>query len=233
MNKVLKQFLMVLALVGFSISTSKAFIVDVWEVRGANPQEMSEATMAFKEKAMAGGAKYTAFRSSTKIRGDNSNDTTFVYGYYDSYEDQMETAAIVAENPDWFTSTYGEIEFDSSVNSVTWANNSTLGESAAGQTIGYATLEVESGINFVLNVPIMQEMMREAGAPVIVDTLQCAMCPSSVLPANAMIYFSSANPVDMGKALDIFASEEMQRWMFANMAPHANIVDQGVVVFNN
>ena len=233
MNKILKQFLMVLALVGFSISTSKAFIVDVWEVRGANPQEMSEATMAFKEKAMAGGAKYTAFRSSTKLRGDNSNDTTFVYGYYDSYEDQMETAAIVAENPDWFTSTYGEIEFDSSVNSVTWANNSTLGESAAGQTIGYATLEVESGINFVLNVPIMQEMMREAGAPVIVDTLQCAMCPSSVLPANAMIYFSSANPVDMGKALDIFASEEMQRWMFANMAPHANIVDQGVVVFNN
>ena len=233
MNKVLKQFLMVLALVGFSISTSKAFIVDVWEVRGANPQEMSEATMAFKEKAMAGGAKYTAFRSSTKLRGDNSNDTTYVYGYYDSYEDQMETAAIVAENPDWFTSTYGEIEFDSSVNSVTWANNSTLGESAAGQTIGYATLEVESGINFVLNVPIMQEMMREAGAPVIVDTLQCAMCPSSVLPANAMIYFSSANPVDMGKALDIFASEEMQRWMFANMAPHANIVDQGVVVFNN
>ena len=233
MNKILKQFLMVLTVVGFSISTSKAFIVDVWEVRGANPQEMSEATMAFKEKAMAGGAKYTAFRSSTKLRGDNSNDTTFVYGYYDSYEDQMETAAIVAENPDWFTSTYGEIEFDSSVNSVTWANNSTLGESAAGQTIGYATLEVESGINFVLNVPIMQEMMREAGAPVIVDTLQCAMCPSSVLPANAMIYFSSANPVDMGKALDIFASEEMQRWMFANMAPHANIVDQGVVVFNN
>ena len=233
MNKILKQFLMVLALVGFSISTSKAFIVDVWEVRGANPQEMSEATIAFKEKAMAGGAKYTAFRSSTKLRGDNSNDTTFVYGYYDSYEDQMETAAIVAENPDWFTSTYGEIEFDRSVNSVTWANNSTLGESAAGQTIGYATLEVESGINFVLNVPIMQEMMREAGAPVIVDTLQCAMCPSSVLPANAMIYFSSANPVDMGKALDIFASEEMQRWMFANMAPHANIVDQGVVVFNN
>ena len=37
----------------------------------------------------------------------------------------------------------------------------------------------------------------------------------------------------MGKALDICASEDMQRWMFANMAPHANIVDQGVVVFNN
>ena len=233
MIKIYKTFLISLSLLAIFILPSKAFIVDVWEVRGANPQEMSEATMAFKEKAMAGGAKYTAFRSSTKLRGDNSNDTTYVYGYYDSYEDQMETAAIVAENPDWFTSTYGEIEFDSSVNSVTWANSSTLGESAAGQTIGYATLEVESGINFVLNVPIMQEMMREAGAPVIVDTLQCAMCPSSVLPANAMIYFSSANPVDMGKALDIFASEEMQRWMFANMAPHANIVDQGVVVFNN
>ena len=233
MIKIYKTFLISLGLLAISILPSKAFIVDVWEVRGANPQEISEATIAFKEKAMAGGAKYTGFRSSTKLRGDNSNDTTFVYGYYDSYEDQMETAAIVAENPNWFNSTYGEIEFDSSVNSVTWANNSTLGEAAAGQTIGYATLEGESGINFVVNVPIMQEMMREAGAPVIVDTLQCAMCPSSVLPANAMIYFSSANPVDMGKALDIFASEEMQRWMFANMAPHANIVDQGVVVFNN
>ena len=157
MIKIYKTFLISLSLLAIFILPSKAFIVDVWEVRGASPQEMSEATMAFKEKAMAGGAKYTAFRSSTKLRGDNSNDTTYVYGYYDSYEDQMETAAIVAENPDWFTSTYGEIEFDSSVNSVTWANNSTLGESAAGQTIGYATLEVESGINFVLNVPIMQK----------------------------------------------------------------------------
>ena len=192
MIKIYKTFLISLSLLAIFILPSKAFIVDVWEVRGASPQEMSEATMAFKEKAMAGGAKYTAFRSSTKLRGDNSNDTTYVYGYYDSYEDQMETAAIVAENPDWFTSTYGEIEFDSSVNSVTWANNSTLGESAAGQTIGYATLEVESGINFVLNVPIMQEMMREAGAPVIVDTLQCAMCPSSCL------LYTSPSPRDTG-----------------------------------
>ena len=38
---------------------------------------------------------------------------------------------------------------------------------------------------------------------------------------------------DRGKALDIFASEEMQRWMFANMSPHGNITDAGVVIFNN
>ena len=93
------------------------------------------------------------------------------------------------------------------------------------------------GVCGVLNHPVLPTCSPDspfaAGAPVIVDTLQCAMCPSSVLPANAMIYFSSANPVDMGKALDIFASEEMQRWMFSNMAPHANFTDQGIVVFND
>ena len=40
--------------------------------------------------------------------------------------------------------------------------------------------------------------------------------------------FSAANPIDMGKALDIFSSDEMQRWMFSNMAPHINITDQGI-----
>ena len=79
----------------------------------------------------------------------------------------------------------------------------------------------------------MQKMMADAGAPVIVDAMGCAMCPSSVLPANTLVYFSAANPVDMGKALDIFSSDEMQRWMFSNMGPHANFVDQGVAVFNN
>ena len=77
--------------------------------RGLTSQEVSEATIAFKEKAMAGGAKYTGFRSSTKIRGDDTLDTTFVHAYYDSYEDQMATQALVA-NPDWFASTFGELD---------------------------------------------------------------------------------------------------------------------------
>ena len=233
MTKLSKILIISISMLIISTLSSKAFIMDVWEVRGANPQEVSEATMAFKEKAMAGGAKYTAFRSSTKIRGDDSNDTTFIYGYYDSYEDQMSTQALIGANPDWFASTYGAIEF-SEVNSVTWANDTeSAGEPAAGQTVAYATLEVTSGINFILNFPMMQKMMSDAGAPVIVDAMGCAMCPSSVLPANTLVYFSAANPVDMGKALDIFSSDEMQRWMFSNMGPHANFVDQGVAVFNN
>ena len=56
MIKIYKTFLISLGLLAISILPSKAFIVDVWEVRGANPQEISEATIAFKEKAMAGGA---------------------------------------------------------------------------------------------------------------------------------------------------------------------------------
>ena len=35
---------------------------------------------------------------------------------------------------------------------------------------------------------------------------------------------------DMGEAMDIFSSDEMQRWIFANIAPHINITDQGVLV---
>ena len=79
----------------------------------------------------------------------------------------------------------------------------------------------------------MQKKMQELGAPVLVAAAACALCGSEALPTNAMVYFSSANPVDMGKALDIFSSDEMQRWMFSNMAPHANFTDQGIVVFND
>ena len=58
--------------------------MDVWRIEGMDAQELSDATVAFKEKAMAGGAKYTGFRSSSKIRGDDTLDTTFVHAYYDN-----------------------------------------------------------------------------------------------------------------------------------------------------
>ena len=38
---------------------------------------------------------------------------------------------------------------------------------------------------------------------------------------------------DMGEAMDIFASSDIQRWVFANIAPHINITDAGVLAFNN
>jgi hypothetical protein len=119
-------------------------------------------------------------RSSSKMRGDNPQDTTFVQVYYESFSDLMSDQALAAANPNWFASTYGAIEF-SEVNSVTWANDTeSAGEPAAGQTVAYATLEVTSGINFILNFPMMQKMMSDAGAPVIVDAMGCAMCPSQV-----------------------------------------------------
>ena len=69
MNKFSKIITLVLSLLLLSSLPSKAWVMDVWELRGVTADEVSEATIAFKEKAMAGGAKYTAFRSSTKIRG--------------------------------------------------------------------------------------------------------------------------------------------------------------------
>ena len=232
MKNILKALCLSIVLVTLSTIPSKAFIMDVWELRGVTGEEVSEATIAFKEKAMAGGAKYTAFRSSTKVRGDDTLDTTFVHAYYDSYEDQMATQVLVSQNPDWFASTYGELDF-TDVDNITWANDLPVGEVAAGQTVAYAMVEITSGINFLLNFPEMQKKMQELGAPVQVASASCALCGAEVLPTNAMVYFSAANPVDMGKGLDIFASDEMQRWMFSNMAPHANFTDQGIVVFNN
>ena len=232
MKNILKALCLSIVLMAFSTLPSKAFIMDVWELRGVTGEEVSEATIAFKEKAMAGGAKYTAFRSSTKVRGDDTLDTTFVHPYYDSYEDQMTTQVLVGQNPDWFASTFGELDF-TDVDNITWANDLPVGEVAAGQTVAYAMVEITSGINFLLNFPEMQKKMQELGAPVQVASASCALCGAEVLPTNAMVYFSAANPVDMGKGLDIFASDEMQRWMFSNMAPHANFTDQGIVVFNN
>ena len=232
MKNILKALCLSIVLMAFSTLPSKAFIMDVWELRGVTGEEVSEATIAFKEKAMAGGAKYTAFRSSTKVRGDDTLDTTFVHAYYDSYEDQMTTQVLVGQNPDWFASTFGELDF-TDVDNITWANDLPVGEVAAGQTVAYAMVEITSGINFLLNFPEMQKKMQELGAPVQVASASCALCGAEVLPTNAMVYFSAANPVDMGKGLDIFASDEMQRWMFSNMEPHANFTDQGIVVFNN
>ena len=63
--------------------------------------------------------------------------------------------------------------------------------------------------------------------------MNCGTCGDSVLPANAMAYFAAANPADMGEAMDIFASSDIQRWVFANIAPHINITDAGVLAFNN
>ena len=55
----------------------------------------------------------------------------------------------------------------------------------------------------------------------------------SVLPANAMIYFAAGNMDDMGEAMDIFSSNDIQRWVFANIAPHINITDAGILAFHN
>ena len=104
---------------------------------------------------------------------------------------------------------------------------------AAGQTVAYAFLEITSGINYLLNMPKLQGIMQEAGAKVVVATMNCGTCGDSVLPANAMAYFAAASPADMGEAMDIYASSEIQRWVFANLAPHLNIIDQGIAVFNN
>ena len=110
-----------------------------------------------------------------------------------------------------------------------------VGDAAPGQTVAYAMVEITSGINFLLNFPEMQKKMQELGAKVSVDSLQLVLhaVQRQVLPTNAMIYFHQQIQKDMGKALDIFSSDEMQRWMFSNMAPHANFTDQGIVVFND
>ena len=234
MNNFLKTLLVSLSLFVLTITYSKAWVMDVWTIEGMDAQELSDATAAYKEKAMAGGAKMVNIRSFSKLRGDKPGDTTFVQVYYNNFSDMMSDQMLAAANPDWFASTYGKINQDASSNNAIMANDKPMPEGgAAGQTVAYAFVEITSGINFLLNMPKFQEVMQSAGAKVQVDSLNCATCGESVLPANAMIYFAAANMKDMGEAMDIFASSDIQRWVFANIAPHINITDAGVLAFNN
>ena len=230
-NKLLFATVMVFA---FSITSSKAWIADVYTVEGMDAQTLSEATQAFKEKALAAGAKMKNIRSASKIRGDGNGELTTVLVYYETFEDMMHDVTLNAQNPDLLASTYGEVNQNARTDNFVMANDSPMPEGGGpGQAVAYAMIEVTSGINFLLNMPKFQDIMKEAGAKVVVDSMNCAMCGESILPANAMVYFAAANAQDMGEAMDIFSSNEIQRWFFANMAPHVNVIDAGMNIYSN
>ncbi len=223
-----------LVVFAFSMTSSKAWIADVYTVEGMDAQTLSEATQAYKEKALAAGAKMKNIRSASKIRGDGNGELTTVLVYYETFEDMMHDVTLNIQNPDLLASTYGEVNQNARTDSFIMANDSPMPEGGGpGQAVAYAMVEVTSGINFLLNMPKFREIMQEAGAKIIVDSMNCAMCGESVLPANAMIYFAAANPQDMGEAMDIFSSNEIQRWFFANMAPHINVIDGGINLYSN
>tara|TARA_B100001093_G_scaffold496802_1_gene542940 strand:- start:75 stop:779 length:705 start_codon:yes stop_codon:yes gene_type:complete len=229
-----KLFFTMLVVFAFTMTSSKAWIADVYTVEGMDAQTLSEATQAYKEKALAAGAKMKNIRSASKIRGDGNGELTTVLVYYETFEDMMHDVTLNIQNPDLLASTYGEVNQNARTDSFIMANDSPMPEGGGpGQAVAYAMVEVTSGINFLLNMPKFREIMQEAGAKIIVDSMNCAMCGESVLPANAMIYFAAANPQDMGEAMDIFSSNEIQRWFFANMAPHINVIDGGINLYSN
>ena len=229
-----KLFFTMLVVFAFTMTSSKAWIADVYTVEGMDAQTLSEATQAYKEKALAAGAKMKNIRSASKVRGDGNGELTTVLVYYETFEDMMHDVTLNIQNPDLLASTYGEVNQNARTDSFIMANDSPMPEGGGpGQAVAYAMVEVTSGINFLLNMPKFREIMQEAGAKIIVDSMNCAMCGESVLPANAMIYFAAANPQDMGEAMDIFSSNEIQRWFFANMAPHINVIDGGINLYSN
>ena len=163
----------------FSITSSKAWIADVYTVEGMDAQTLSEATQAFKEKALAAGAKMKNIRSASKIRGDGNGELTTVLVYYETFEDMMHDVTLNAQNPDLLASTYGEVNQNARTDNFVMANDSPMPEGGGpGQAVAYAMIEVTSGINFLLNMPKFQDIMREAGAKVVVDSMNCAMCGS-------------------------------------------------------
>ena len=193
-----KLFFTMLVVFAFSMTSSKAWIADVYTVEGMDAQTLSEATQAYKEKALAAGAKMKNIRSASKIRGDGNGELTTVLVYYETFEDMMHDVTLNIQNPDLLASTYGEVNQNARTDSFIMANDSPMPEGGGpGQAVAYAMVEVTSGINFLLNMPKFREIMQEAGAKIIVDSMNCAMCGESVLPANAMIYFAAANPQDM------------------------------------
>lgn len=230
MSLIKKFSIIIFTLLFMSSVNVSAYVFDVWELEGSNPQEVAAATEKFKAKAMAGGAKYLDIRSSVKVRGDRSQDSSFVIGYYENMQSMLETNALVQQNPDWLTSTFGEYDWLVTTSSTFGNNDDFSGEIAAGNATAYTLAEVTDGFNYLVNFPKLVQKMQEMGAPATLNRASCAICGSETQPATAAMWMSAANASDLGKAMDIFSSNEMQRWLYANMAPFIDVTDQGIHV---
>ena len=227
MKKISNFFIISLLFLMISSINSKAVVFDTWIIEGSNPLQMAEATERFKEMAMSGGAKYLDIRASAKFRGDRPQDTSFIFGYYENVEDMLETQSLVNQNPDWFQSTYSEVD-GTVMTSATFANNEDYVAAPVGATIAYQIVEIENFISFITNYPKLKMMMAKAGAPAALSSANCMICATEVLPGNTVIWMSAANSSDLGKAMDIFRSPEIQRWVYSNMRPILDIKDAGM-----
>ena len=140
----------------------------------------------------------------------------------------LATQSLVNQNPDWFNSTYGEVD-GVVITSATFANNEEYGDPAPlGATIAYQIVEIENFISFVTNYPKLKKMMADAGAPAVLSSANCMICAAEVLPGNTVLWMSAQNAGDLGKAMDIFRSPEIQRWVYSNMRPILDIKDAGM-----
>ena len=63
MNTLKNFFIILTTLLVLNTNNVSAFVFDVWEIEGSNPQEVAEATTKFKALAMAGGASRYKFRN--------------------------------------------------------------------------------------------------------------------------------------------------------------------------
>ena len=157
MTNLSKLVFTLLVMFAFSTTSSKAWVADVYTVEGMDTQTLSEATQAYKEKALAAGAKMKNIRSAAKVRGDGNGELTTVLVYYETFEDMMFDMTLNAQNPDIFNSTYGEVNQDARSDNFIMSNNSPMPQGgSAGQAVAYAFVEVTSGINFLLNMPKFQ-----------------------------------------------------------------------------
>ena len=79
-------------------------------------QELSEATLLLKKKQwQVLKCKIYSFRSSTKIRGDDTLIQHLFKLITTILKIMMVIKLLVAANPDWFASTYGKINQDASI----------------------------------------------------------------------------------------------------------------------
>ena len=117
MNNFLKTLLVSLSLFVLTITYSKAWVMDVWTIEGMDAQELSDATAAYKEKAMAGGAKMVNIRSSSKLRGDikwqknalQSDKSKFMIFYED--RPLIKTDPTNRDNPKIYWLSYQDVKY--------------------------------------------------------------------------------------------------------------------------
>ena len=232
MKKIIKQLLIALTFIGFSITASKALVLDVYTIDGVDTQakraQMVEGFNSFKENAVNGGAKWIDFTLNVKIRGDGYREQFTFAVIYENASDMMETHEIFAANQQWFDPF--EFDAESARNAIFETPPGVdidYQPAQLGQTLWYSFINVTDLLNFLNRAPQIAGVLEDAGMKGQFGILNCTLCPASLGDTTHMMFLTNESATTMGEDLDALGIDEAI-WFYRNVRPFAEQIDVGM-----